>query len=340
MYTHSDPVRHIPNETLISPEKTEHKQVTYTLHPKTKVVWASLKFTKVPAPHSHFILSPTWGSPGACPAPKRAPSPHTLRLPRSGAWTPDTQSHTRTPTQRATVTARLPIGPTPSRHTRARAPCPLPPAASPQGAGDDRGHLAPRVLPPAGPRGSVLLAHGRAGAEAAHPFIPGGAGVRGPQPIRAAGRARPCHAGSRSPGPGAGGIPRGRGAEVGPRRRGHAHRLTHTNTWAPGRHSHSHLGSHTAISIQSHTCTHASHGDLRTLHSHPPHILTYIYTHTVFSAGRLGDTTGARTNVPRTTPHARRLGALTLASPPPAPSPSQLQRTPPCGSHSRLSLSH
>lgn len=170
--------------------------MTHTPHPKTKVVWASLKFTKVPAPHpptpSTFHSLPNPGSlraghdPCLEEEPKRtlsSPYPPLLQDQRIGPRSCQrpivTHSHPRA--AGPTVTApQTPIGPTPSchTHTRPRRPacvpspaCRLP--AAPQGAGDDRGHLAPRVLPPAGPR-RVGPPSARAGAEAAHPFIPGG----------------------------------------------------------------------------------------------------------------------------------------------------------------------
>lgn len=208
----------------------------------------------------------------------RDPQSHTFAPPRStahGDSPPDTPSapppaatHTHTPAQTR-----------PRALSRSRWP------AAPQGAGDDRSHLAPRVLPPAGPR-RVGPPSARAGAEAAHPFIPAGREHPGHSQSRRQGGPARAMLGVVVPGLGAGGTPRGRGrrgAAQGARTVTHTRPLLRASS-VPGIHSHMHTWTRThprtAVYTHIHTYTHSL--PRRLTHTSLPHLhrLTYIYTHT------------------------------------------------------------
>lgn len=122
---------------------------------------------------------------------------------------------------------------------------------------------------------------------------------------------------------------------MGPRQRAatHTRSLTHTSGLT-GVHAHAHLDAHTAIYIKIHMYTHRF--PRRLTHTPVPHpTCTHMHLHyTYCGARRLRDTTGAHTNVPPTSPHARRRRLTdTAPSPPPLPSPSWLQRSLPGRSH-------
>lgn len=146
-------------------------------------------------------------------------------------------------------------------HTRPRRPARAPsPAcrrpAAPQGARDDRGHLAPRVLPPAGPR-RVGPPSARAGAEAAHPFIPEGREHRGHSQSPRRGGPAQAMLGVVVQAWGPEG-PRGEGgAEVGPRQQAqsptHAHSYTHLVSWV---YTHTHIWTRTPTHGSLHTHSH------------------------------------------------------------------------------------
>lgn len=338
MYTRSDPVEHVPNETHISPE---NRTQTSDRH-STSQDKGGVGFTQVyqgPRTPQPFYPLPYLGVAGGHALPRsELRLPHTFRLPRSSASTPDTQSHTRTPTQPGHSDSPTPHRPHPqSTHTRARAPSP--PPAGPhhlRGPGMTVAILLPGSCPKQVPAGR---SSSRTGGQARRPPIhsfPGGREYGGHSQSGRRGGPAPAMLGVVVPAWGRAGSRGDAGAEVGPRQRGHAHMLTHTHTWTHGltpglAHGHLHTKSH----IHSRFPRRLTHTPL----PHPTYTHIHLHSHSLQCRE-----TRRHYRCPHKRPTdnpARTQTRLADTAPPhpPLPSPSQLQRTLPCGSHSRLPLS-
>lgn len=254
------------------------------------------------------------------PFPEEDSEFRTLSAPPGAArrtrFLPETHSHTLSQPRAARPTVTAPQTPhrphpqpphthTPARSARTPSPASRRPAA-PQGAGDDRGHLAPRVLPPAGPRRAGPPS-ARAGAEAAHPFIPGGREHRGhSQSGRRGGPAR-AMLGVVVPRLGLAGPHREAGQRWGPR---HAEPLTHAHPCTPrslahgSTLTHAHLGSHTPTHGGLHTHSHIYSQPPTQTHAHSlSHTFAqtriHLHSHKHLSARRLRDTVQMPTQTSR-----------------------------------------